>query len=230
MTIELCLAGASSPLDENWNAMRIAMAKNKSTCGVGFLGSGDYNATIHGKPTVAYRVWCAMLARCYNKKTQKASPSYIGCTVAEGWHNFQSFAKWVEENYIDGYSLDKDILKEGNKLYSPDLCAFVPHRINSLFLDRPASSGKYLLGVKKHYNKFYSRVNIDGTRVYTGFFNSEIEAHIAYLTTKANYALQVINEHQYLNDRVVSALKLKSINYLITAKNLANGCNSNDKK
>ena len=44
--------------------------------------------------------------------------------VAE-WHNFQVFAKWFDENYMEGFQLDKDIKIEGNKIYSSGTCLFV---------------------------------------------------------------------------------------------------------
>lgn len=72
-----------------------------------------------------------MLNRCYNEKCQEKHPSYIECTVCDEWHNFQVFAKWHEENYINGFHLDKDIRIKGNKTYSPSACSFVSQSDNS---------------------------------------------------------------------------------------------------
>ena len=62
----------------------------------------------------------------------------MDCSVYEGWHNFQNFAKWYEDNYYEieeeQMHLDKDILVKGNKVYSPDTCVFVPETINGLFV------------------------------------------------------------------------------------------------
>lgn len=76
-----------------------------------------------------------MLRRCYSEDNLKRSPTYRGCFVATEWHNFQIFCEWYLNNYPkDGkkYQLDKDILFEGNKEYSPEKCMFVTHRDNAV--------------------------------------------------------------------------------------------------
>lgn len=43
----------------------------------------------------------------------------------------------MDENWkphMEGWHLDKDILLKGNKVYSPETCAFVPAKINSLLI------------------------------------------------------------------------------------------------
>lgn len=98
--------------------------------GVGYMGDGDYKASINGKNTKPYKVWIGMLERCYDTKCHKRCPTYAGCTVASEWHNFQNFTAWFDENYIDGCELDKDIKVKGNKVYSPDTCVFVSQADN----------------------------------------------------------------------------------------------------
>lgn len=49
--------------------------------------------------------------------------------------------KWYSEHkYIlskdDSLELDKDIKVIGNKIYSPDTCLLLPHRLNTIVLDR----------------------------------------------------------------------------------------------
>lgn len=94
-----------------------------SVCDVGFVGQGKYDSTQLIKGGKPYYIWKSMLARCYSARK---SSCYEGVTVCEEWHNFQNFAKWFEENYVEGYELDKDIKIRGNKLYSPETCMFVP--------------------------------------------------------------------------------------------------------
>ena len=79
-------------------------------------------------------VWKSMMNRCYDS----SSAGYgrygdIGVTVCEEWHTYENFRRWFKDKYIEGFSLDKDIVIEGNKEYSPTACAFVPQSINSLF-------------------------------------------------------------------------------------------------
>ncbi len=113
------------------HGIRLGQVRDKmipSVCGVGFLGSGKYTVTKHGKLTLWYRKWHSMLSRCYLYSQFSKRKGYEDCYVCEEWHNFQNFAKWVEVNYPkDGsnYELDKDIKIKGNKVYSPNTCLFV---------------------------------------------------------------------------------------------------------
>ena len=90
--------------------------------GVAFFGLGEYSST---NSKLAYSKWSGMLMRCYCDKYQAKNPTYIGCSVSADWLNFQNFAKWFHENYIDGFELDKDSLIKGNKIYSKDTCVFL---------------------------------------------------------------------------------------------------------
>lgn len=108
-----------------------------SVYGVGAISEGDYKVWENGENTKEYQVWTNMLKRCYSDKYHERRPTYKGCEVYRGWHCFQVFAHWMKRNYyeIDGESihLDKDILSNGKKIYSPTTCLFVPNRINQLF-------------------------------------------------------------------------------------------------
>ena len=112
-----------------------------SVCGVGFLGKGSNKPSKNGKTTKKYEVWSHMLKRCYCEKTQKKQPTYIGCAVDVSWHDFQVFSEWFDNNYIDGYHLDKDAKIKGNKIYSPEACVFISQTENN----REAHSKLYRL-------------------------------------------------------------------------------------
>lgn len=101
-----------------------------SVCGVGYVGEGRFKPSIDGKQTKIYSTWSSMITRCYNKNNQTRQPTYIGCSVCEEWHNFQNFAKWMNEMDYEGKQLDKDIKIKGNKVYSPNTCMFVSHSEN----------------------------------------------------------------------------------------------------
>lgn len=103
--------------------------------GVGFMGVGKYRSAINGKRTPEYEAWKGMLSRAYDPKLHKRNSAYCDCTVCPHWHNFQNFAEWLngQRNWgKKGYELDKDVLGDGNKVYSPENCELLPRRINLL--------------------------------------------------------------------------------------------------
>lgn len=124
---------------------------HQSVYGVGFIGVGDYRAKVDGKPTKEYATWNSMFNRCYCPKSQKNRPTYIGCSVDERWHNFQVFAKWMNEQHReDDWHLDKDLISNGNKIYSPETCRFIPSQLNTLLSDCGRVRGELPQGVSKH--------------------------------------------------------------------------------
>lgn len=81
--------------------------------------------TINNRTKIkSYTIWNAMIQRCYNPNN-KSYKTYgaKGVTICEEWKLFSNFRKWYDENYIEGYSIDKDI--KGGKIYSPNNCIFV---------------------------------------------------------------------------------------------------------
>ena len=75
------------------------------------------------------------------------SPTYKGCSVSEEWLRFSNFKRWMEKQDWDGKQLDKDILFEGNKVYSAETCVFVTSVVNSFTSDSGAKRGEWLIGV-----------------------------------------------------------------------------------
>ena len=173
---------------------------------IGRLGQGKYKSKFNKKQTIQYQYWFDMMKRCYSKEYHKRFPTYKDCSVCEEWHNFQNFGKWFDENYYtienETMALDKDILVKGNKIYSPETCVFVPQRINSLFLKRNKSRGKYPIGTtynkrdKKYESCCHMYKNNRYTRHAIGNFDTPTEAFTAYKTFKEQYIKQVANEYK----------------------------------
>lgn len=80
----------------------------------------------------SYKHWKSMICRCYSDYYHKSRPTYTDCTVCNEWLYFSNFDKWFILNYKAELVLDKDILFDGNKVYSPKTCRFVPNYLNSL--------------------------------------------------------------------------------------------------
>lgn len=174
--------------------------------GVGVKSKGKYKTYANGRQTRVYNTWRRMIARCYCPKTQEKSPSYLGCTVDERWHNFQAFAEWYEgRKYSDmDYQLDKDILKRGNKIYSPDTCCLVPQELNGLIVSRHTGDEPYPQGVyfQRAINKFSSRISVNGRKRHLGCFLTADDAYKAYVIAKEAYVKEKALEWQDRIDTV----------------------------
>lgn len=180
--------------ETNYARIKSGKIKNpyhKSVLGVGYLGVGNYRGT---KNVKIYDVWYSMLERCYNKKWQEKNLTYKDVKVCKKWHNYQNFASWYEENHVENFHLDKDILFKGNKIYSPQTCCFVPQEINNLLVSSEKVRGKYPIGVRLLRNKFQARLNKLNRVEYLGTFDTPEEAFQAYKTAKEAYIKEVANE------------------------------------
>ena len=155
-----------------------------------------------------YRVWENMLKRCYSVKYQERQPTYKGCSVSKEWLRFSNFKRWMECQDFEGKQLDKDILFEGNKVYSLEKCVFVTREINLFTTDRGASRGEWLIGVywNKGAGKFMARCCNPFTKKsdYLGYFTCEEQAHQAWLKRKLELATLLAAEQT--DERVAKAL------------------------
>lgn len=92
----------------------------------------------------------------------------------------------------EGNHLDKDILVEGNKVYSPETCVFISAKLNTFLSDGLAKRGKYPVGVcwSSGKSKFQAQCNnpFTGKRGAIGYFNDPAAAAEAYLEKKREYA------------------------------------------
>lgn len=162
-----------------------------------------------------YQTWKSMLERCYSSKYQERQPTYIGCSVSEEWLTFSNFRRWMECQDFEGKQLDKDLLFEGNKVYSGETCVFVTSTVNSFTLDCGASKGKWLVGVcwNKGRSKFHSQCRNPFTKKneYLGLFTCQIEAHQEWLKRKLELAHLLAAEQT--DERVGKALIDRYTNY-----------------
>ena len=160
-----------------------------------------------------YSRWCSMLQRCYSKRLHKRRPTYSDCTVCDEWLLFSNFREWMVTKEWEGKDLDKDILFEDNKVYSPTKCVFVTPMLNKFLLDSGASRGKYLLGVdwKPSNNKFQARCSNPITKKYEylGLFNTEVEAHLVWKVRKKEIASQLITKRYITDIQVISAVRAR---------------------
>lgn len=139
-----------------------------------------------------YRVWVDMLKRCYSAKWQEKNQTYIGCSVSNEWLRFSNFRKWMVAQNWEGLHLDKDLLFEGNKVYSAETCVFVTRGVNNFIIDSGAARGEWMIGVSWHKQaeKFMSHCRNPFTKKqeFLGLFATEQEAHEAWRKRKLELA------------------------------------------
>lgn len=144
-----------------------------------------------------YSTWRNMLKRCYFTEGE-----YFGkVTVAEDWHTLSNFKTWFDENYVDGYSLDKDIL--GGKIYSRHTCLFIPQKLNTFIKDVSIPCGSYFDKSRNRYQAYTKAFS--GGRINIGRFKTECEA-IFYAKTAKMLEIVSIIETLPLQTKVVVGL------------------------
>jgi len=196
---------------------KLKCVRRKPLFGVG-INDSDYITNYtdkygNSKTCPYYSRWCSMLNRCYSSNYHIRNPTYIGCTVSKEWLTFSNFKKWMETQDYIGKDLDKDILIEGNKVYSKDTCCFVSSDINSLLVDNKAARGKYPVGVCLHKpsDKYRAQISINGKVKNLGYHTTIQEASNTYNIAKANYIIEKANE---LKDIRVKEALIKIANNL----------------
>ena len=175
-------------------------------CGIGYHGYEGVDCR-----SESYLRWHDMINRCYNDKFHERNPQYKGCTVCEEWLNYSNFKVWYDRNKIKGMSLDldKDILFKGNKEYSPATVVFVPHEINTLFVNCKKNRGDYPVGVHfdEKENKYRAGMSFMGERIRLGRFDSVESAFVRYKEYKEDFIKDIAEQYKdEIPDKVYQAM------------------------
>lgn len=137
----------------------------------------------------------------------------MGCFVADEWLYFSRFKAWMETQDWQGKQLDKDILVQGNKVYSADFCVFVDKKVNTFITEKKSNKGEFPAGVDFHKGKYRSqgRSVQTGKQEHLGCYDTPEEAHQVWLNFKLQQA--VILADQQTDERVAKALIDRYENY-----------------
>lgn len=156
-----------------------------------------------------YQIWHDMLERCYCHNFTQRHPSYFGCSVEESWLRLSNFENWLGSQDHKGKHLDKDVLIQGNKLYSAETCAFITQDLNKFLLEGGRKSS-LPVGVTCRRGTRYIAQCCDpfyGKSSYLGSFDTAEEAHLVWKSKKHEYAL--IYADQQTDPRVAEALRTR---------------------
>lgn len=188
-----------------------SLSQRKLKYGVG-NNDADYltQPVVNGKQIrcPAYKAWDRILMRAYSESYHKNQPTYRNVIVCDEWLTFSNFRKWFIKNHRDGYSLDKDLLVIGNRVYSPDTCIYVPTWLNCFILGSGARRGNFKIGVTwhKYDNKFIAQCHNPKDKglksEHLGLFDDEDSAHSAWLTRKLEIALDLKPEMDKIDLRI----------------------------
>ncbi len=188
--------------------------------GIGYLGTTDVSIFKD------YQNECKRYQNMMNRVNSKASlsndPQYKGCTIHEYFLSKYNFCMWARENMpvVDGvkFSLDKDLLVEGNMMYSPDTCIFLPHNVNTFLTGnkKRANNRSGHTGIRIERNKwvaFIKDFENPGVQVRLGAFNTQEEAREvrekarAIECEKVVKYLRSLNLPNYYTEDVLSKIK-----------------------
>lgn len=166
-----------------------------------------------------YDTWKQMLRRAYSEKLHDKFPTYRDVEVCEEWLKLSNFYSWMSSTDwtdLDGkkMQLDKDFILVGNKVYCPEYCAFIPHKVNSFVKLKPDFAKDLPLGVVENPLS-NGRITYEAScqdpfkryKRYLGYFNTPEEAHEAWRKTKHKYACELADSEYVKEPRVKEALK-----------------------
>lgn len=188
--------------------------------GVGIVGVGH-----ECNKEKEYITWHSMLYRCYPGNSKGKFPTYENCTVCDEFLHYPNFYNWIkgQENYEawnnnSRFNLDKDIIRKGNKIYSPETCLLVPSRINCLILNNKNRRGEHLIGVSidRSTEKYVALCNdiYLKKQVYLGEYNTEHEAFLAYKEYKEGLIKRAAEE-EYKKGMISTRCKEALMNYVV---------------
>ena len=175
-------------MSDTKKASALSIAQRKTVCGVGL---NDSEHMTSGCPF--YKRWVRMIERCYSDSKENC---YKDAYVCKDWLTFSNFKSWMTEQDWEGKELDKDLLSNGDKVYSPETCIFIEKKINLLLTDQKKLKGKYAKGVyfKKSNQKFVAQCAVNGKEKHIGYYSTESEAESAYKKFKTNLIFNVAKE------------------------------------
>ena len=162
------------------------------------------------KKTKIFQTWYSMMRRCHSAYRKYDYAKYNDCHVDQRFWSFSFFREWAEQQVgygVSGFEIDKDILVRGNRIYSPETCAFVPGQINSCIIPKVSKKSNLPTGVKIDGRGFVAQIMVKPKTIYLGKYPTKEEAFAAYKDAKEQRIKEVAKQWQPMIDsRVFDAL------------------------
>jgi hypothetical protein len=116
-----------------------------------------------------------------------------------------TFRKWMKQQNWQGKQLDKDLFGDG-KFYSPGTCCFVESWLNKLFTNCDTKPGELPTGVYFYNHRFRACLRVNNKTTHLGCFDTEHDAHQAYLEAKQNHVVELMKNYpdQRIKEAVLS--------------------------
>ena len=182
---------------------------------------GRMGVNFSKKHKLEYKIWSAMMCRCFNDGYKNSNHTYKDVTCCDEWKIFENFYNWLhnQENFRIlkvqklRFALDKDILIKGNKIYSPDSCCLVPHYINNLFIKSEKTRGDYPIGIDCRNDTYYATCsNGHGKLMRLGKSKDLKEAFTLYKDYKENLIKKIAIEN-FENGNIIKKCYEAMMNY-----------------
>lgn len=165
-----------------------------------------------------YKMWKDLLKRVYSKTYHKKSPTYVGTSMDERWLSLTAFVEDVsklpnyEKGLTEGWSLDKDIIVNGNRHYSLETCCFVPPEVNGNFRQVIKNNGLPIGVYLKKSGKFACDCATPTKTIYLGLHNTSEEAFLVRKKFKQSIMRGLADKYrEILDHRVI--YKLDNFDY-----------------
>ena len=166
----------------------------------------------------AYTLYRSLITRVYDEKFLLRNENYKDVSVCDRWLKFSNFKsdvfkmKGFDKSISDKWELDKDLLSEGNKVYSPETCCFVPKTLNNLFkipLNKTDKSLPTNVSRCKGSDRLMVRLQISPTEYkHLGCFDTLREAFPVYKEALLLRISNLLKEYDgLLDDRLVFKLE-----------------------
>lgn len=161
---------------------------DKIVMGIGI--NDEFRVSKNSKPSKAYQAWAQMIVKTTNPE---ASGYVADGVICKDWLTFSKFKAWFEENYVDGWVMDRGIISPEDNMFSPEHCVFVPRYLSRFARKQKINNKCDLHGVTKIEREgvdavFISGIYVAGKQMHIGSFKTAIDAHKAYINRRMEVA------------------------------------------